>query len=159
MCRIFPMAWFWPLITPFMKNFACGGLTIFKAKTFWELSNHPLIQKISPPPSGKETAPPSEIFDLVHLVVILYTRTLHHSLEAAASLWNFVLLVQELYSLKNVIHCVRQTCVRVMMSVNVILLLQGIHLKKVTKHTFLTIARFKFQFDTQQHGDSFFVDK
>ena len=32
MCRIIPMAWFWPFITPFMKIFACGGLTIsFKA--------------------------------------------------------------------------------------------------------------------------------
>ena len=35
MCRIIPMAWFWTLITSFMKIFACGGLTIpFKA---WNL--------------------------------------------------------------------------------------------------------------------------
>ena len=81
------MAWFWPFITPFMKIFACGGLTIsFKAlflmkkllskitcaaggKFFGvEGGVTPLwFEKFPPPPSGKETTPPSKIFDLVHL--------------------------------------------------------------------------------------------
>ena len=87
MCKIIPMAWFWPLITPFMKIFACGRLTIpFKVwnsmkkvtvknndccrrNFFWVQGggNPPLIWKFYTHPSGKETTHPSRIFDLVHL--------------------------------------------------------------------------------------------
>ena len=88
MCRIILMAWFWPFITQFMKNFACGGLTIsFTAwyfmkkgtvksiqccrRIFFRLrgGNPQLIWKIytSPPLRKGNRTTPSGSFDLVHL--------------------------------------------------------------------------------------------
>ena len=89
MCRIILRAWFWPFITQFMKFFACGGLRISFTlwyfikkvlskvmsaageKYFWVEVTPLWFEKFTHTPSGKETAPPSGIFDLVHLCTTL----------------------------------------------------------------------------------------